>query len=98
MVHQFTLALVRGGRALYLQIAAGLTSEIERGRLRSGDRLPSSRGLAEQLDVHRKTVVAAYDELERQGWIERRAPATTSSAACPSSARRRRPRWRAPTA
>jgi DNA-binding GntR family transcriptional regulator len=50
MVHQFTLALVRGGRALYLQIAAGLTSEIERGRLRSGDRLPSSRALAEQLD------------------------------------------------
>src|SRR5262245_31993972 len=43
--------------------------EIQRGRLRAGDRLPSTRKLAGELDTHRKTVTAAYRELASQGWI-----------------------------
>jgi GntR family transcriptional regulator/MocR family aminotransferase len=54
---------------LYLQIVHALIHEIERGRLRSGTFLPSSRVLAESLGVNRKTVVLAYDDLIAQGWL-----------------------------
>src|SRR5262245_47751258 len=53
----------------YLQIARAIIEATRRGRLRSGDPLPSTRELAAQLDVHRKTVTAAYRELAGQGWI-----------------------------
>ena len=56
------------------QIARALTAEIQRGRLRPGDRLPGSRTLARTLRVHRQTVVSAIDELVAEGWlISRRA-------------------------
>ena len=54
---------------LYLQIVHALIHEIERGRLRSGSFLPSSRELAESLGVNRKTVVLAYEDLIAQGWL-----------------------------
>jgi len=54
----------------FLQIARALTADIQRGRLRPGDRLPGSRRLAVTLDVHRNTVLAALAELIAEGWIE----------------------------
>lgn len=54
---------------LYLQIVHALIHEIERGRLRSGHFLPSSRELAQSLGVNRKTVVLAYEDLIAQGWL-----------------------------
>lgn len=54
----------------FLQIARTLASDIRRGRLRPGDRLPGSRRLAANLDVHRNTVLAAFGELTAEGWIE----------------------------
>ncbi|MVM32094.1 aminotransferase class I/II-fold pyridoxal phosphate-dependent enzyme [Spirosoma sp. HMF4905] len=56
--------------AIYLQVVNALIQQIRRGQLRSGSKLPGSRELAEVLAVHRKTIVAAYDELMAQGWIE----------------------------
>lgn len=56
----------------YLQIARAIADAITRGRLAAGDRLPGTRTLAERLDVQRNTVVAAYDELRAEGWIEMR--------------------------
>ena len=55
---------------VYLQIAQGLIREIRRGVLQPGTKLPGTRALAKDLAVHRKTVVAAFDELHAQGWIE----------------------------
>ncbi len=55
---------------IFLQIAAGLTEQIRRGIIPAGARLPGSRTMAESLGLHRKTVVAAYDELLAQGWLE----------------------------
>ncbi|MBT8491696.1 MAG: GntR family transcriptional regulator, partial [Deltaproteobacteria bacterium] len=52
------------------QLVVALTEEIRRGRLRPGDRVPSTRKLAGQLGVHRNTVVTAFDELVAQGWLE----------------------------
>jgi GntR family transcriptional regulator/MocR family aminotransferase len=58
------------GTPVYLQIARQMINAIQRGLLTKGVKLPGTRSLAETLDVHRKTVVAAYDELDAQGWIE----------------------------
>src|SRR4051794_2639309 len=57
---------------LFLRIARALVAEVRRGRLKPGGLLPGTRPLAEQLGVHRNTVVAAYDELRAEGWIESR--------------------------
>jgi GntR family transcriptional regulator/MocR family aminotransferase len=57
------------GMPLFLSIARTLTDEIKRGRLRPGDPLPGSRTLAGSLGVHRNTVLAAYRELESEGWL-----------------------------
>jgi GntR family transcriptional regulator/MocR family aminotransferase len=54
----------------FLQIARALSADVQRGRLRPGDRLPGSRRLARSLGVHRNTVLAALDELTAEGWLE----------------------------
>src|SRR3954469_19282144 len=60
---------IAGDLPLFLAIARALTDDIRRGRLRPGDALPGSRTLARTLKVHRNTVLAAYRELESEGWI-----------------------------
>lgn len=54
---------------VFLQIANSFIREIQNGVLKPGLKLPGSRVIANQLGVHRKTVVAAFDELLMQGWI-----------------------------
>ena len=56
--------------AVYLQIANSIIAQIRRGALKPESALPGSRALAEALQVHRKTVVAAYDELYAQSWVD----------------------------
>ncbi len=56
-------------RPTFVQISQTLADDVRRGRLRPGDRLPSSRRLAQTLGVHRNTVLAAYAELTAEGWI-----------------------------
>ena len=55
---------------VFLQIAHAFTENIRRGVIPPGAHLPGTRALAEALKLHRKTVVAAYDELSAQGWLE----------------------------
>src|SRR5262245_41601020 len=55
---------------LFLQIARLITSDVRRGRLLPATPLPGSRTLAKTLSIHRNTVLAAYRELEAEGWIE----------------------------
>jgi len=54
---------------VYLQIAHALMHEIHRGRLKPGDGLPGYRTLAAQLGVNRNTVMAAFRELQVEGWV-----------------------------
>lgn len=54
---------------VYKQVAFAIIDAIRNGVLKPGTHLPSSRELAALLHVHRKTVIAAYDELEAQEWI-----------------------------
>jgi len=74
---------------LFVRIATTLTEDIRRGVRRAGDRVPSTRALAGELGVNRNTVVAAYDELLAQGWIESRGAAGTFVAAQLPDARAR---------
>ncbi|MCZ4107094.1 PLP-dependent aminotransferase family protein [Brevundimonas diminuta] len=56
-------------RPLFINLASSVIREIERGRLKPGDRLPGTRALARTLGVHRNTADAAYQELVLQGWL-----------------------------
>ncbi|MFZ0551980.1 MAG: PLP-dependent aminotransferase family protein [Steroidobacteraceae bacterium] len=51
------------------------------GRLKSGQRVPSSRGLAGELKVSRLTVVCAYEQLEAEGYLQTFRGAGTCIAA-----------------
>lgn len=55
---------------LYLQIAQAIRSSIKNGNVMATEKLPSTRTLATQLNVNRHTVMAAYNELVAQGWVE----------------------------
>lgn len=54
------------------QIVDQIRRLIQRGHLRTGERLPSTRHLAEQLGLHRSTVSTAYQELWALGWLDLR--------------------------
>lgn len=54
---------------IYDQIATRIREQIEDGRLKPGVKLPASRELAKRLDIHRRTVMQAYDRLVEAGWL-----------------------------
>lgn len=53
-------------RSIYEQIVAQVTEAVATGLLRPGERLPTVRQLADELDIAPGTVARAYSELERQ--------------------------------
>lgn len=61
-----------GGKRLYEQIYEHIRDEIKGGKLLAGERLPSTRTLAEYLQVSRSTVDFAYEQLLSEGYIESR--------------------------
>jgi GntR family transcriptional regulator/MocR family aminotransferase len=68
---------------LYLQLVSGLITRIQNGSLKPGDPIPGTRALAEQLGIHRNTVLAAFRELVAEGWIETRVGDGTFVSAKP---------------
>ncbi len=58
--------------ALQRQLAQALRDLVHNQKLRSNDRLPSSRSLAAELSVSRVTVTAVYDQLIAEGYLEGR--------------------------
>ena len=58
------------GEPIYLQIANQIKTLILEGKLREGDMLPSMRNLAMELRISFMTTKRAYEELERDGFIE----------------------------
>lgn len=68
---ELTLQLDRGShQPLPQQLVLAITDAIRHGRLAPGAALPGTRPLARTLGLHRNTVVAAFDELRAQGWLE----------------------------
>src|SRR5215475_2735065 len=62
---------------LHRQIYDGYRSAIAAGSLRSGQRIPSTRALAEELGVSRIPVLNAYAQLLSEGYFESRIGAGT---------------------
>src|SRR5471030_3187445 len=60
----------RGPR--YLQLARALKQAILDGRCAATTRLPATRVLARELALSRNTVLAAYEQLAAEGFIEGR--------------------------
>lgn len=58
------------GRPIYEQITGQIKGQILAGTLAAGDSLPSIRLLAKQLRISVITTKRAYDDLERDGFIE----------------------------
>lgn len=55
---------------IYEQISKQIKGMILKGELNEGDLLPSIRGLAKDLQISVITTKRAYDELEKEGFIE----------------------------
>ena len=58
------------GKPIYEQITAQIKNQIMSGALQAGDALPSMRLLAKELRISVITTKRAYEELERDGFIE----------------------------
>jgi GntR family transcriptional regulator / MocR family aminotransferase len=63
------------------QIARQIRELVLGGRLKPKAKLPSTRGLAEQLNVARATVVEAFEQLAGEGYLETRMGSGTTVAA-----------------
>ena len=84
------------GAPLYRQLTDWFRQAILDGRLRAGQRLPSTRGLAKELGISRIPVLSAYEQLLAEGYLEsavgagtrvaRSLPGDTASPARPSAA------------
>jgi GntR family transcriptional regulator len=59
----------RDKQAIYLQIAEYVSEQILLGRWTAGDRIPSVRELAAELEVNPNTVMRTYEFLSQQGVI-----------------------------
>jgi GntR family transcriptional regulator/MocR family aminotransferase len=82
---------------LAVQLADTLRAAAAAGHLRSGDRLPSTRALADRLAVSRTVTAAAYEQLHAEGWITGRHGSGTYVTTAPPGARTAPPRRRTAT-
>ncbi len=60
----------RKSEPIYLQIVYQFIQAVQQNLLSDGFKIPGSRVLSKELKVHRKTVIAAIEELQLQGWVE----------------------------
>ncbi|MGZ0134251.1 MocR-like pyridoxine biosynthesis transcription factor PdxR [Priestia megaterium] len=81
-------------KAIYKQIAEYIESCISSGAFPPDSMLPSERTLAAELNVNRSTVVAAYEELQALGIVERKkGSGTRVSSSIWGISRKRIPNW-----
>lgn len=60
----------RSNSPIYRQIYDWFQQAIFEGRLRAGQRVPSTRAIAAELKVSRIPVLAAYEQLQAEGYLE----------------------------
>ena len=69
LIVQLAIPLSAEGEPLFRQVYLEVRRAILSGALRSGERLPSTRDLAEQLGISRSVVVMAYEHLLAEGFL-----------------------------
>ena len=62
----------QSGVPIYVQLVAQVRHAVEVGGLGPGEKLPTVRGLAEELAIAPNTIVKAYNELQWEGLVESR--------------------------
>src|SRR5690349_705703 len=67
----------RRGTSLHRWFYDELRMAILDGRLRPGSRLPATRDLAQAYGLSRATIVAAFDQLKAEGYVEGKAGSGT---------------------
>lgn len=94
-----TLQRQAGAEPLQRQLHRRLQQAILAGRLAPGSRLPGSRALAEGLGVSRNTVIAAYEQLSAEGYLQpdRQGTRVAALARPAATSARSRPRAEAPS-
>lgn len=60
---------IEGPLATSAELRTQVIQQIESGAAAPGERLPSVRGLAQELGLATNTVAKAYRELEAAGWV-----------------------------
>jgi GntR family transcriptional regulator / MocR family aminotransferase len=60
---------LQGATPLYRQLYDGLRAAILHGQVQPGTRLPSTRALAQELQISRTTVLIAYQQLLAEGYL-----------------------------
>jgi GntR family transcriptional regulator/MocR family aminotransferase len=85
------VTLDRDAGPLGIQLQHQLRAAIRDRRLSAGERLPSTRRLADLLGVSRGTVVDAYEQLLAEGYVESSVGSGTRVAARPSALPSARP-------
>ncbi|MCS1352542.1 GntR family transcriptional regulator [Mechercharimyces sp. CAU 1602] len=61
-----------GSQPIYLQLAHRIQRQVISGELQPGEKLPSVRELALQVNLNPNTVSQSYKELQREGVVEMR--------------------------
>ena len=70
-MHELTIHLQPNAKEpLYEQIYSYVKQNIQNGKMKSGEKLPSTRMLAKYLEVSRSTIELAYEQLLSEGYIE----------------------------
>ena len=85
------VVLESGVAPLGVQIQDQLRAAIRDRRLAAGERLPSTRRLADLLGVSRGTIVDAYEQLVAEGYLEAAVGSGTRVAAMPDGGSTRQP-------
>ena len=57
---------------LYFQLYEQIKQQILSGMLKTGQKLPATRSLADEYGLSRNTVINAYNQLEIEGFIRSR--------------------------
>ncbi|HHF3131011.1 TPA: PLP-dependent aminotransferase family protein [Vibrio diabolicus] len=65
------------GKVTSQQLYSEIYQGVLEGRLRSNERLPSTRMLSKKLGIARNTVISVYERLQFEGWIVKKAGSGT---------------------
>lgn len=69
--------LDRTAGAVGIQLTQALRRAIQRGELKAGERIPSTRTLARTLGLARATVADVFDQLAAEGYLDARSGSGT---------------------
>lgn len=73
------------GIPVYRQIYEAITRALASGRLAQAEKLPTIHGLAAQLQINPNTVVRAYKDLEKDGYVVSRRGRGTFASSTPTA-------------